>query len=114
MSELPDEIRIEGMTLSPGVLEKMVAVAASGVDGVAGLGAAGLAGLVQKAGKRDIEVRADDDGIVVDVHVRVRNGRPIREIAAEVQSAVSDAVSGQIGHEVGRVDVYVDSIEFGD
>lgn len=112
---MSEDIHIDGMTLSPGVLEKIVSVATGKVEGVAGLGASGFAGLVQKAGKRDVDVCVDEDGIiVVSVHIHVRNGRPIREVAAEVQAAVAGAVSGQIGRDVGRVDVYVDSIEFGD
>lgn len=112
---MADEIRIDGMTLGSGVLEKIVSVAACAVEGVAGVGAGGIAGLVQKAGGRDIEVAADDaGGITVSVHVNVRYGRPLREVAAEVQSAVSEAVAGQIGREVDRVDVYVDAIAFDD
>lgn len=112
---MADEIRIDGMTLGAGVLEKIVSVATRAVEGVSGVGAGGIAGLVQKAGGRDIEVGVDETGgITVSVHIHVRHGRPLREVAAEVQSAVAEAVSGQIGRDVDRVDVYVDAIAFED
>lgn len=110
---MPDEIRIDDMTLSAAVLEKIVAVAASGIDGVVGLGGAGIAGLVQKAGGHNIDVALDEAGsITVSVHVQVAYGRPIRDIATDVRLAVSEAVSGQVGRPVASVDVFVDAISF--
>lgn len=110
---MPEDIRIDGMTLSSAVLEKIVAVATNGIEGVCGLGGAGIAGLVQKAGGHNIDVALDEAGsITVSVHVQVSYGRPIRDIAADVRGAVSDAVSGQVGRPVANVDVYVDAISF--
>lgn len=112
---MPDEIRIEGMTLAAGVLDKIVSVATCAVEGVASVGSGGIAGLVHKAGGRDVDVAVEEDGdIVVSVHISVAYGRPLRDVAAEVQTAVAEAVSGQIGRDVDRVDVFIDAVAFED
>ncbi|MBA4370793.1 MAG: Asp23/Gls24 family envelope stress response protein [Coriobacteriaceae bacterium] len=110
-----DEIRIDGMAVSPGVIDKIVTVAVESVDGVASLGPGGITGMARRAGGRDVEVTASEDGaIAVTVHLKVAYGRPIREVAAEVQVMVADAIRSQVGQDVERVDVYVDAIAFGE
>ncbi|TLM78887.1 MAG: Asp23/Gls24 family envelope stress response protein [Actinobacteria bacterium] len=110
---MSEQIEIDGTTLSPAVLEKIVSVAATGIDGVSALGGAGIAGLVQKAGRHEIDVALDESGgIVVTIHIQVTYGRPIRDIAADVRCAVSDAITGQVGRPVSAVDIFVDAISF--
>jgi len=108
------ELRLEGLDVAPGVIETIITLAAEGVDGVACVDSQGLAGLMQKAGRPGhVEVSlADDDKFAVVVHITVKYGRPLREIAADVQSSVADALLSQTGHAASTVDVYIDSITF--
>lgn len=114
---MSDEIRLEGLGVAPGVLDTIVKVAVESVEGVAAVGAPGVAGLVQKGARkgpaRAIDVIVDDDGSLQAVaHVQVTYGSRLREVAERVQSAVSEALSSQVGVSVASVDVYVDGLVF--
>jgi uncharacterized alkaline shock family protein YloU len=113
---MSEEISLDGIGVAPGVLETIATVAARGVEGVADIcgGQAGLAGLVQRGPATRgmcVEIDASND-LVVSVHVSVHYGRPLREVAAEVQRAVTDALLTHTGQAVAAVDVYVDSVVF--
>jgi len=112
---MSEEIRLEDIGVAPGVLETIATVAVNSVEGVADIscGQGGLAGLVQKGQTRGICVELDDNGaIVVSVHVSAKYGRPLREMATEVQGAVTDALLTHTGQAVASVDVFVDSVVF--
>ena len=115
---MSDEIRLEGLGVAPGVIETIVTLAAEGVDGVAGICAGqGLAQFAQKVNKqapRAIEFELENDKISISVHVEIVYGKPLHAIAKEIQAAVADAISSQVGAEVDQVTVFVDSITFGD
>lgn len=114
---MSDELRLEGLGVAPGVLDTIVTIAAEGVEGVAAVGAPGLAGLVQKGSRKgasravDVSV-ADDGAISATIHLQVLYGARIRDVANNVQAAVADAVSSQVGVNVAAVDIYVDGIVF--
>jgi uncharacterized alkaline shock family protein YloU len=114
---MSDEIRLEGLGVAPGVLDTIVTVAAHGVEGIAAVGAPGIAGLVQKGSRkghaRAVDVCVDESGAVtVTIHVQVVYGHRLREVAAQVQECVAEAVASQVGIDVAAVDVYIDGIVF--
>jgi len=113
---MSDEIRLEGLGVAPGVLDTIVTVATESVDGVAAVGAPGIAGLVQKGRKgasRAVDVTVCEDGALsASIHVQVNYGVRLREVAANVQAAVREALASQVGLDVAAVDVFVDSLVF--
>lgn len=112
---MSEEISLEGMEVAPGVLETIALLAAEGVDGVASVPGAssGLAGLVQKGASRPVLVHVNEGGtLVASVRISAFYGRPLREIAADVQRAVTDALLTHTGQQVATVDVYVDGVVF--
>lgn len=111
---MSEEITLDGIGVAPGVLETIALVAAEGVDGVAGIpGAAGIAGLVQKGNARGVCVQVnEDDTLVAAVRISAMYGRPLREIAGDVQRAVTDALLTHTGQTVASVDVFVDGVVF--
>ena len=109
----------EGLTIAPGVVETIVSLAVSQVDGVAQVGGAKLpgSGLFSAISKgnagQGIIIMADDDGkITVAAHIQIFYGHQIKAIAEEIRSVVADTLSGQVGIETERVDVYVDGVRF--
>lgn len=105
------------MSLAPGVLDTIVALAATEVKGVAAVEAPTAGGLkarlFAKEPPRAIEVTMDDGGRArVTLHLKARYGFALPDVAAEVRSAVADALQVQAGVETDRVDVYVDSLAF--
>jgi uncharacterized alkaline shock family protein YloU len=105
------ELNLEGLDIAPGVVETMVELAASEVEGVASVATSPL-GKLSKSPK-STEVSVDEDGtFVVTLHVTAVYGRPLRQLGAALQDAVSDALESQTGHCASRVDVFIDAISF--
>lgn len=105
------ELSLEGLDIAPGVAETMVELAAGEVEGVAGVVISPL-GKISKS-QKSTEVSIDDDGnFVVSLHVTAVYGRPLRQLGAALQDAVSDALESQTGHNASRVDVFIDAISF--
>lgn|SRR5574340_1643471 len=111
---MSEEIALDGIGVAPGVLETIALVAAEGVEGVASIPGAtgGLAGLVQKGTSRGVCVEVNGDTLVASVRICAAYGRPLREIASDVQRAVADALLTHTGQTVATVDVYVDGVVF--
>lgn len=111
---MSSELRLDGLDVAPGVLETIVTLAAEGVEGIACVDCQGLAGLMQKAGRsKTVDIAPSEDGrFSITVHATVSYGRPLREVAAEVQAAVADALLSQTGQAPEAVDVFIDSIIF--
>jgi uncharacterized alkaline shock family protein YloU len=88
-----------------------VQLAAGQVEGVACVDSSTLSKLSRPA--KGTEVTLDEDGrFVVTIHVTAVFGRPLRQLGAAVQDAVSDALESQTGHSASRVDVFIDAIQF--
>jgi uncharacterized alkaline shock family protein YloU len=110
---MTDELRLEGIGVSPGVLDTIVTMAAGSVEDVAVVQAGGLAGFVKGAAKRGPAVTIDENGaMTATVHVTLRYGRPLHVVAAQVQQAVAEALASQTGQPVTAVDVFVDALVF--
>ena len=108
---MTSELNLDGLDIAPGVVETIVQLAASEVDGVASADISPL-GKISKSAK-SIEVCLDDDGsFVATVHLTAAYGRPLRQLGAAVQEAVSDALLSQTGHSASRVDVFIDAVVF--
>ena len=99
--------------ISEDVIVRISAFAAREVDGVAGLGTASAWGefLGKKAGAKGIKVETTDDGTVIDVHVTVKFGVKINDVAKNLQQAVKNAVEAYAGLENTTINIYVDGIE---
>lgn len=112
---MSEEITLDGISVAPGVLETIAVVAAESIDGVVGvIGASGgLAGLMQKGASRGVTVEATEEGALkASVRISAYYGRPLREIATDVQRAVADAFLTHTGQAVAAVDVFVDGVVF--
>ena len=108
---MPTELSLEGLDIAPGVVEQMVELAAGQVDGVACVESSALGKLSKSA--KSTEVSLDDDGrFIVSIHITAVYGRPLRQLGAAIQDAVSDALESQTGHSASRVDVFINAIQF--
>lgn len=99
--------------ISPEVIMRISAIAAREIEGVAGLGSAMAIGdlLGKKTPSKGIKVEVTEEGTVIDVHVTVKFGIKINEIAPEIQKVVKNAVEEYAGIENVTVNIYVDGIE---
>ncbi|MBR2789726.1 MAG: Asp23/Gls24 family envelope stress response protein [Eggerthellaceae bacterium] len=113
------DLNIDGTVISGSVAEIVICMAAAEVEGIAvvggmGQGTAGIKErLAGKAGLAGIELEtAEEGGLYIGIHLEVFYGYVLPDVAAQVRSAVADAVETQLGAEVDQVDVFVDGIRF--
>lgn len=108
---MPAELSLEGLDIAPGVVETMVQLAAGQVEGVACVETSALGKLARTP--KTTEVTLDEDGrFVVSIHITAVYGRPLRQLGASIQDAISDALESQTGHSASCVDVFIDAIQF--
>ncbi len=114
---MPQEIKIDGIGISPDVLTAIVSRAVSDVEGIASVGVKDLATnlvsmmLSSKAPASEPAVEAGDK-LALTVRVVVFFGYPFKKLAEAVRAAVVAAIDAQVGVEVERVDVCIDGLVF--
>ena len=99
--------------ISEEVIIRISAISARDVEGVSGLGGSGgfTDFLGKKISEKGIKVEMTDDATIIDVHVTVKFGVKINEVAYKLQKAVRNAVESYAGIENITVNVFVDGIE---
>ncbi|MGN0073237.1 MAG: Asp23/Gls24 family envelope stress response protein [Coriobacteriales bacterium] len=116
----PQGFCVNGITIAPGVVETIVSLAAAEVPGVAGVGTAGPISAIAAAlnAGRSVPTAgirlsvSEDNTVAVSITVQAYYGYRLADVAAQVRSAVADALKGQIGAQASSVDVYVDALAF--
>jgi uncharacterized alkaline shock family protein YloU len=70
----------------------------------------GIARLLTRDGRRGIDVRMEDDAIVIDVYVIVEHGVRIRTVAESIQNTVKYHVENVLGLPVREVNIFVQGL----
>jgi uncharacterized alkaline shock family protein YloU len=85
-----------------------------GSYGVVGFASTGLGDRVRRAlGLREPGIRlALDDGLRIDLHLRVAYGLPVAEVARQVDSAVRYALRHDLGRDDVELTVHIDGLEY--
>ena len=99
--------------ISPEVIVRISAISAREVEGVAGLGVSGgIADLIGKViPEKGIKVDMKEDSVDIEVHITVKFGVKINEVAYNVQKAIANSIEAYAGFENVTVNVFVDGIE---
>lgn len=98
--------------ISEEVIVRISAISAREVEGVTGLGTSGSwSDFLNKKNDKGIKVEMTEEATKIDVHVTVKFGVKINEIAYKLQKAVKNAVESFAGFDNIIVNVYVDGIE---
>ncbi len=95
------------------VIVRISAISAREVEGIAGLGSGSSWGdlIGKKSAAKGIKVQTTDDGTIIEVHVTVKFGVKITEVARKLQETVKNAVEAYAGIENTTVNVYIDGID---
>ena len=114
-----DELFISGIGISRSVVSAIITRAVEHVEGVASVGekdfASNLVSVFTKSSNPSVvpvESSVVDDKLNIVLHLSVFYGYPFTKLAEEVRNVVAEAVRGQIGYEVGTIDVCIDGLVF--
>ena len=108
---MPQEIKIDGIGISPDVLTAIVSRAVSDVEGIASVVSMMLSSKAP-ASEPAVEAEVIGDKLALTVRVVVFFGYPFKKLAEAVRAAVVAAIDAQVGVEVERVDVCIDGLVF--
>jgi uncharacterized alkaline shock family protein YloU len=106
------------VTIAPGVLATIVRVTTEAQPGVLGLSARAPAAwdrvLGRGAAAEGLRVELfEDNSVSVDVHIVVDPTVSLKELAADLQARIAQALEQMTGMHVRAVNVFVDMVEFG-
>lgn len=111
------ELKVQGMVIAQSVVETIVSMAARDVEGVACVYTPAASNIRSLIGGKPvvpgvlIEV-GENDQLNVTLHLEVKSGYVLPDVAANVRQAVADAVAMQVGAQVDSVDIFIDGIQF--
>lgn len=103
------------LKISREVISTIAKYAAMEIEGVASLASftANLKGwLLKKQSAKPISIDLTDDVARIDIHINVKAGTKIPELAEKVQEAVKEAVQNMTGIAVSHVNIEVSDIVF--
>lgn len=114
---MKESFSTNSMTIAPGVVDRVIALAAEEVEGVAVVSSYVSGGLISqlisRARREAITATITEDGkLDCRVHLFVFYGYDIPEVAEKVRQNIADAVLLQTGLVVKSVDVCVEGVEF--
>jgi uncharacterized alkaline shock family protein YloU len=107
-----DAVSFNGITIAPGVVETIVALAASQVEGVASV--RGRSPLRKKEAAPDVDVALVDGNLTCAVHIIAQYGHVLPQVGKNVQEGIADALDAQMGIRPTDIDVFIDGIQFED
>lgn len=101
--------------ISDDVVQTIAGIAAGEVDGVYAMGNSITGGIAELLGgkkqvSRGVKVDIKEGTVTIDVHVVVRYGVRIPDIAWSIQERVKEAVENMTGLSVLKVNIHIDGI----
>ncbi len=104
------------MSLAPGVVDTIISITANGQEGISSIGTP-AGGFFSRLAKRPstsgITTKFNEAGkLDLTLHLVAKYGYSLTELAANLRSAIAEALLVQVGVEVGNIDIYIDSISF--
>ncbi|MBQ7036492.1 MAG: Asp23/Gls24 family envelope stress response protein [Clostridia bacterium] len=101
--------------ISDDVVQIIAGIAAGEIEGVYGMSnsfAGGIAELLgsKKSVSRGVKVEISDGTAVIDMHIIVRYGARIPDVAWKIQEKVKDEVESLTGLSVEKVNIHIDGI----
>ncbi len=115
MEEIKIPENTNSVKISDDVVQIIAGIAAGEVDGVHALGNTLTGGIAELLGgkkpvSRGVKVDIKDETVTIDVHVVVRYGVRIPDVAWNIQEKVKDAVETMTGLSVLKVNIHIDGV----
>ena len=102
------------LKISRDVIGTIARYATMEIEGVAGLASFGasLQGILKRQSPKPISIELNDEIAEIGIHVNVKAGVNIPQVAEKIQVAVKEAVQNMTGIAVSRVNIVVAGIVF--
>lgn len=113
---MTDPIRPPGKTtIAPDVLVTIVRLTVLGVPGVSRLATnpSEVERWFSKNISEGIKVSVEGNAVYADIYVILKPDLNVREVSRNIQSQVTRAISEMVGMEVGRINIHVEDIDYG-
>lgn len=107
---MTESTRLGKIEISPTAVASLASHAVLKSYGVVGMSSRNLAQLLHRDSKRGVQVRIEDDEIMVDLYVIIEYGTRISEVAHNIMENVKFAVEKALGVPVAEVNVYVQGL----
>lgn len=111
---MTEEHRTGRTTVAPDVLVNIARLSALSVRGVSRM--ADVSGGVNRLFKRGVHdgvrIEVEDNVIVADLFIVLKQDVNIREVSRNVQALVARAIQEMIGMEIGSIDIHIEDIDF--
>ena len=106
------------VTFASEVIATIAGLAAADIPGVAGMSGGIVDGMGELIGRKNlskgIRVEVGKEEVAVDISIVAEYGRPITQVAEQIQSSVKKAIETMTGLKVVEVNVAVTGIRFKD
>lgn len=110
-----DETDLGKVEIAPEVIEVITGIAASEVEGLASMRGNFASGMVERFGgvshTKGVKVDLTDEGILIDLHVVLKFGVSIPEVAQKLQTNIRQSLKNMTGLEVSEINVHVVGIQ---
>ncbi|MGI5967477.1 MULTISPECIES: Asp23/Gls24 family envelope stress response protein [Anaerotruncus] len=93
-------------------IARFAALEIEGVDSLASFTTNLKGWLIKKQSAKPIAIDLSDDIAVIDIHVNIKSGVNIPQVAEKIQAAVKEAVQNMTGIAVSRVNIDIAGIVF--
>ncbi len=115
MNDIKNPENTNNVKISDDVVQIIAGIAAGEVDGVQGMGTSLTSGIAELLGgkkpiSRGVKVDIRENSVTIDMHIIVRYGVRIPDIAWQVQEKVKEAVETMTGLTVLKVNIHIDGI----
>ena len=102
------------ISISDEVIATIAGTAAMEIDGVAFMSAGNISDIAERLGKKNfskgVKIEVNDNAVVAELNLFVKNGYKIPEISEKVQERVKTAVETMTGLEVLAVNVNISGL----
>nr|WP_188496807.1 Asp23/Gls24 family envelope stress response protein [Pullulanibacillus pueri] len=102
--------------ISPEVIEVIAGMAANEVAGVASMQGGFASGVAEKMGRKNlgkgVKVDLKEEGISIDVQLRMKFGVSIPEVGRAVQENIAQTLRTMTALEVNAINIHVVGVEF--
>jgi uncharacterized alkaline shock family protein YloU len=114
---MKEETRPQGKTtIAPDVLISIAKLTALGVPGVYGLVDAptDVKRLFSSHKQDGVQITVENNTVYADIYVVVNDDVNVKDVSHKIQGNVGRAISEMVGMEVGKINIHIEDIHFGE